>query len=62
MKELGKIDCPSADGDFEATVIDMVGVATGYIWIRQTGQGQQHDVVFNRNEALQLVEIIKAWA
>jgi hypothetical protein len=62
MKNIGTINCPSPDGDFELTVTDMVGAATGYILIRQEGQGQIHEIMLNRNEALQLTEIIEAWS
>lgn len=62
MKQLGRtIHCPSPDGDFELTVNDMVNTATGYILIRQIGQGQIHEIMLKSDEAKQLAGIIAGW-
>lgn len=61
MKTIATINCPVPDGDFKLEVIDMVNWATSYILLRQTGQGQVHEMMLKKDEAKQLADIIVKW-
>ncbi len=50
------IVCPHPDGDYILTVEDMLTWATGYILLRQVGQGEEHAILLNLTEAEALIK------
>lgn len=61
-RKLGQFVCPHQDGDYTCTVFDMRGWATGFLSIRQEGQGEVHSMMFSKEEAGKLAVILKAFS
>ena len=59
---VGSFVAPHQDGDFQVTLIDLYNWATGYVMIRQVGQGQVHEQVYTRDEARELAGLLTKFA